>query len=140
MNTKRLSLGVTLALAAWVVSACASLPVSTGRVFFTEPADGATVTSPVHVEMGAESFTIEPAGEVRSGAGHLHIMVDAECIVPGQEIPKDESTHLHFGDGQMQADLDLASGSHRLCLQAGNGDHVALAGPGMQHQITITVP
>jgi hypothetical protein len=140
MSPNRIHLGTALIVAALVASACTSLPVSTSRVFFIEPVDGARVESPVHVEMGADNFTVEPAGAVKSGAGHLHIMVDADCIAAGQEIPKDETTHLHFGDGQTETDLDLAPGTHRLCLQAGNGEHMALAGPGMQHQITVTVP
>ena len=37
-----------------------------GRVFFTEPANGATVKSPVHLVFGSEMFTIAavPPGEV----------------------------------------------------------------------------
>ena len=90
------------------------------------------------VTMQAENFTIEPAGERKPGAGHLHIIVDAECIKPGQDIPKDE-THLHYGEGQLEADLDLTPGTHTLCLQAGDGQHIALRGEGMTQKITITV-
>jgi hypothetical protein len=108
------------------------------RVFFVSPADGESVTSPVHVTMGAENFIIEPAGVRNPGAGHLHIIVDAECIKPNQDIPKDE-THLHFPNGELEADLDLAPGTHTLCLQAGDGYHTALFGEGMTQTITITV-
>lgn len=108
------------------------------HVFFTAPADGATVTSPVHVTMMAENFIIEPAGVRNPRAGHLHIIADAECIKPNQDIPKDE-THLHFPEGELEADLDLAPGTHTLCLQAGDGYHTALFGEGMTQKITITV-
>lgn len=111
------------------------------RVFFTAPANGATVTSPVHVTMQAENFTIEPEGEAKPGRGHFHIVVDAECIRPNQDIPKhvDEETYLHFTKGELEADLDLAPGTHTLCLQAGTGQHVAIFGEGMTHEISVTV-
>jgi hypothetical protein len=114
------------------------LPTVIPRVVFTAPADVATVASPVHVTMQAENFIIEPDGEVKQGAGHLHIMVDAECLKPGQDIPKNE-THLHYAEGQLEADLNLAPGTHTLCLQAGDGWHTALGGKGMTQKITITV-
>lgn len=42
-------------------------------------------------------------------------------------IIKDD-THLHYGQGQSEAILTLPSGVHKLCLQAGNGAHIALPG------------
>lgn len=108
------------------------------RVFFVEPVDNATVSSPVHVKMGAENFTIEPAGDVKAGSGHLHINVDADCLAAGQGIPKDD-THIHFGKGQLEDELKLAPGEHTLCLQAADGAHVALAGDGMTETIKINV-
>lgn len=86
--------------------------------------DGATLTSPVAVTMSAHNVEIEPAGEPRDGAGHFHILVDVGCIEPGETIEKDE-THLHFGDGSTEASLDLAPGEHVLCLQVGDGAHIA---------------
>jgi hypothetical protein len=130
-------LALTLLLA--LLAACASAGSGAqARVFFSSPADGATVSSPVHVTWGAENFTVEPAGEVKAGAGHLHIMVDADCIPAGQVVPKDD-THVHYGQGQLEADLELAPGAHKLCLQAADGAHIALAGEGMTHVINITV-
>ena len=109
------------------------------RVYFGAPTDGATVSSPVKVTMAAENFAVEPASEtVTAGHGHLHIMVDAECVAAGQGVPKDE-THLHFGKGQLEAELELAPGPHTLCLQAADGLHVALPGDGMTQTIAITV-
>ena len=108
------------------------------RVLLTSPTDGATVGSPVKVTMGAIDFIVEPAGEVKAGAGHLHIMVDTDCLAAGQVVPKDD-THLHYGKGQMEAELALPPGTHTLCLQAADGAHIALAGEGMTQRITITV-
>jgi len=108
------------------------------RVFFTEPTDKTTVTSPVKVTMGTGNFTVEPAGTVRDGAGHLHIMVDTDCVTAGKIVPKDD-THLHYGKGQMETQLQLSSGPHTLCLQAADGAHVALSGDGLTEKITIVV-
>jgi hypothetical protein len=115
-------------LAAASCSGGASVSIAT-------PEDGATVESPFTVTMEADGLTIEQAGQVREGAGHFHLMVDAGCVSPGQEIPEDES-HLHFGDGSAQTELDLPAGEHTLCLQAGDGDHTGL---GLTDEITITV-
>jgi hypothetical protein len=129
---------LTLSISLLVLSAHSGFTAGKSRVFFTSPADKATVSSPVKATMGAESFTIEPAGEVKPGAGHLHIMVDTDCVAAGQAVPKDD-THLHFGKGQTDAELKLSPGTHTLCLQAGDGAHVAVAGEGMTQKITITV-
>lgn len=107
-------------------------------VNFTEPANGATVDAPFTAKMMAENFALEPAGEVRNGAGHLHIMVDTDCISPGNVIPKD-ATHLHYGNGQSEATLDLLPGQYKLCLQAADGAHIALPGDGMADEINVTV-
>ncbi len=120
------------------LAAGASPSAGQARVFFTSPADGATVGSPVKVTMGAIDFIVEPAGDVKAGAGHLHIMVDTDCLAAGQLVPKDD-THLHYGKGQMEAELVLPPGTHTLCTQAADGAHIALAGEGMTQKITVTV-
>ncbi len=127
----------SLLLLPLLLGACAS-PAASPRVFFASPAAGASVSSPVHVTLGAENFTVEPAGAVKAGAGHLHIMVDTDCLAAGQVIPND-ATHLHYGKAQLEADLELAPGAHTLCLQAADGAHTALSGAGMTQTITITV-
>ena len=129
-------------LLALFVSACVppSPPVKeTGaRVFFTNLTDSATVSSPLKVTMSSENFAIQPAGDIVDGTGHLHILVDADCTPVGEVVLKDE-THLHYGKGQLEAELTLTPGQHTLCLQAANGAHIALPGAGMTQQVTITV-
>jgi hypothetical protein len=114
-----------------VLTTCAGGP----SVSIAAPEDGATVESPFSVSMEADGFTIEPAGDVRQGAGHFHLMVDASCVPRGQTIPED-GNHLHFGDGSTQTELDLPPGEHTLCLQAGDGGHAALE---LTDEITVTV-
>lgn len=99
------------------------------------PYDGAEVASPVALTMAATGFVVEPAGEVRDGAGHLHVMVDVPCVEPGEVIPRDEA-HVHFGDGQTGTSLDLEPGTHTLCLQAADGAHTALD---LTDELTIEV-
>ena len=130
-----------LLIAGLLLAGCGGGGSAEPGVRFAEPSDGASVAAPVRVVMAAENFTVEPAGDgtVHEGAGHLHIMVDTPCIEAGNTIPKDE-THLHFGDGSTETELDLAPGSHTLCLQAADGAHTALPGEGMTHTISVTVP
>ena len=104
-------------------------------VSIVSPEDGATVESTFPVTMEATGFTVEPAGEVVEGAGHFHLMVDADCVAAGEQIPADEA-HVHLADGASETELTLAAGEHTLCLQAGDGQHAALD---HTDEITVTV-
>ena len=110
----------------------------TVSVHFVQPQDGAEVESPFTVQFAATGLTVEPAGEVHEGAGHFHILINEPFVPAGEVIPKD-ATHLHFGDGALQTQLDLAPGTYTLRLQFANGAHVALEGDQYRDQITITV-
>lgn len=124
---------------ALLVAACApAASAPAARVYFQEPAQGTTVSNPVRVRMAVDNFTVEPAGEVKAGAGHLHIIIDADCVPSGHVIPKDDH-HVHYGQGQMEAELALPPGAHTLCLQAADGAHIALPAAGMTHKVSIVV-
>lgn len=113
-------------------------PVPEGaKVFFVSPKDGDTVTSPVQIQMGIEGMVIEPAGQIKDGSGHHHIIVDAEPIPKGTLVPAD-AQHWHYGKGQTDAQLTLAPGQHTLQLQLANGVHLSY-GEQMSQKITITV-
>jgi hypothetical protein len=88
--------------------------------------------------MAATGLIIEPAGEIRDNAGHLHILLDSDFTAPGDAIPKDE-THLHFGQGQITTTLQLSPGEHTLRLQFANGAHLALEGEQYRDEIQVTV-
>lgn len=138
--------GAALAALSLVAAACgdddkvastttaAEAPVETS-VALAAPTDGAAVSNPVAVEFTVAGFTLEPAGEIHEGAGHLHVMVDVPCLAPGEAVPKD-AQHVHFGKGQTEGAIDMAAGEHTLCLQAGDGAHTALD---LTDEITITV-
>lgn len=95
-------------------------------VSFASPADGDHIAGGVRVEMTADGITIEPAGEVHEGAGHFHVIADDGCVDPGSAVPKD-ADHIHFGKAQTSGTIYLGPGEHELCLQTGDGIHVALA-------------
>ena len=100
--------------------------VEEASVSFAAPEDGATVESPVAVEFDAsENLTVEEAGELSQTGGHFHVVVDGEAVEVGDQIPDDE-THIHFGDGSTEAELELEPGEHDLLLQMGDGEHLAL--------------
>ena len=132
MRRARARRAVEFTILALLFAACGD---GGGGVSFMEPQDGDTISSPVRVVMQSEEIRIEEAGEVREGAGHFHVMVDVDCVEPGQTIPEDDQ-HLHFGDASTEASIDLTPGEHTLCLQVGNGAHAALDAT---DEISITV-
>lgn len=93
-------------------------------VSFTEPGAGERVAGGVAFALRADGVTIEPAGEVRDGAGHFHVLADAGCADPGDAIAKDVD-HVHLGKGQADGVIYLGPGEHELCVQVGDGAHVA---------------
>ena len=87
--------------------------------------------------MEATGLTVEQAGEIREGAGHMHLLVDTDFVEPGEVVPFDEQ-HLHFGKGQLTTVLTLTPGIHVLNLQFANGGHIALEGEEYRDTITVT--
>ena len=112
------------------------------RVFFIEPQNNATVSSPVHMKFGSEGIEIGavPPGEVttaRPGIAHYHVGIDQECLPAGKNIVKGTPSWVHFGDGKDVFDTQLPPGTHKLSLQLGDDLHNTL--PGTCATITVTV-
>ena len=129
-----------LVLAAAALSACSIVLGSSepaGTVSFVTPPDGSSVQSPFRVAMSAEGVAVEPAGQVRDGYGHHHIVIDRELPPFDKVVPSDEH-HRHFGKAQTEAVLDLPPGEHTLRLLFANGDHIPY-GPVITDTVTITV-
>jgi hypothetical protein len=118
----------------------AAVPGPGARIFFIEPANGATVTSPVKIIFGAENFIIEKRveGVVNPGAGHHHIGLDTDCLPAGEVIPS-AAPWVHFGDGSSTIEFQLPPGQHRLVAQVGDGDHRTLDEPGLCAEIQLNV-
>jgi hypothetical protein len=114
------------------------------RVFFIEPKNGATLTSPVHMKFGSEGVEILPvpageitAAQVRKGVAHYHVGIDQDCLAPGKTIVKGTPSWVHFGDGKDVFDSQLTPGKHKLALQLGDDLHNTM--PGTCQVITVTV-
>ena len=112
------------------------------RVFFVEPKNGATVSSPLHMKFGSEGIEIAavPPGEVtktRPGVAHYHVGIDQACLPAGKTIVKGTPSWVHFGDGKDVFDTQLTPGKHKLALQLGDDLHDTM--PGACQVITVTV-
>ena len=107
------------------------------KVFFKWPKDGSTVASPVFVDMGVEGMIIEPAGIVKEGYGHHHILINQKFWPEGEVIPTSDST-IHFGKGQTDASIELDPGRYIISLQFADGVHVSF-GELMSESIQINV-
>ena len=115
---------------------------SSAKVFFVEPKNNATVTSPVHMKFGSSGIEISPvpAGdlkETRPGVAHYHVGIDQACLPPGKNIVKGTPSWVHFGDGKDVFDSQLTPGKHKLALQLGDDLHNTL--PGACQVITVNV-
>ncbi|CAG9251331.1 ATPases of the AAA+ class [Burkholderia diffusa] len=128
----------------WIAGAVcvAALAVSTlaraeARVFFVEPKDGATVSSPVHVKFGLEGMGLKPAGDMTPDTGHHHLLIDGKPVPKGDVIPATDHS-LHFGKGQTETDVTLPPGQHTLTLQLGDGAHRSY-GPELSSTISVNV-
>jgi hypothetical protein len=125
-----------------IAVAAAFLALSTAAfaqqsVSFVEPADGATVTSPVKVKFAVTGMEVKPAGDMTANTGHHHLLINAAPVKAGEVVPADE-THIHFGKGQTETEVKLAPGTYVLSMQFANGLHQSY-GPGMAKDIKITV-
>lgn len=142
---KQLALLVVVIVAGFGVMAAAQAtkaPVKRVRVFFVEPKNGATVTSPLHMKFGSDGIEIAavPAGEVtktRPGVAHYHVGIEQDCLPAGKNIVKGTPSWVHFGDGKSEFDTQLSPGKHKLSVQLGDDLHNTL--PGACSTISVTV-
>lgn len=130
----RLRVWSTLGALVLIVAGCGDSDAG-GSATVVAPDDGARVAGALTVSMAAEGVTIEPAGEVRDGAGHFHVLVDVGCVGHGDTIPGGVG-YNHFGKAQTETVLYLGPGEHSLCLQVGDGQHTALD---VTDEITVNV-
>src|SRR5215471_3410067 len=146
--TRQLALLVvaSVAGAGAMLAAQATPPAKTAakkiRVFFIEPKNNATVTSPVHMKFGSEGIEISPVPpgdlkETRPGVAHYHVGIDQDCLPPGKNIVKGTPSWVHFGDGKDVFDSQLTPGKHKLALQLGDDLHNTM--PGACQVITVNV-
>jgi hypothetical protein len=106
-------------------------------VFFENLKDSEVVKSPLLVKMGVIGMEVEAAGAINPLKGHHHIIIDGTAIEYQNPVPLDDA-HLHFGKGQLEAELKLTPGFHTLTLQFANGVHSSY-GPRWAKTITVEV-
>jgi hypothetical protein len=130
------------AIAAAQAAKPASKAAAKPRVFFIEPKNGGTVSSPVHMKFGSSGIEIGavPPGDpttARPGIAHYHVGIDQNCLPPGKNIVKGTPSWVHFGDGKDEFESQLTAGKHKLALQLGDDLHNTL--PGTCQVITVNV-
>jgi len=108
------------------------------KVMILEPADGATVTSPITVKFGVEGMELVPAGTDQPNSGHHHLFIDSKLDDPTAPIPSD-ATHIHYGKAQTEAQIELTPGTHTLQDVFGDKNHVPHDPPVVSDVVTITV-
>ncbi|MBT8103834.1 MAG: DUF4399 domain-containing protein [Gammaproteobacteria bacterium] len=108
------------------------------RVFFISPADGDTVSNPIHIEFGIEGMSVVKAGDKQPDSGHHHLLIDTAVPDPGAPVPAD-AHHVHFGDGSTATDITLDPGQRTLRLLLADYLHIPHDPPVVSDPITITV-
>jgi len=108
------------------------------KVFFVNLKNGQKIKSPFKVKMGVSGIALDSAGMIKPASGHHHILIDnGDSLALGTVVPKD-STHLHFGNAQKEAELKLTPGEHKLTLQYADGIHRSYGGK-LASSVTVTV-
>lgn len=126
--------------AADTVAAIAPVPeIPAGaKVFFVNLKNGQKIKSPFKVKMGVSGIALDSAGVIKPASGHHHILIDnGDSLALGTVVPKD-STNLHFGNAQKEAELKLTPGEHKLTLQYADGIHRSYGGK-LASSVTVTV-
>ncbi len=136
---KAMIAGLLLAAATTTVTAQELSKSSAGaKVMILEPANGATVVSPVTVKFGIAGMDISPAGTAKENSGHHHLLIDQKLADPKAGIPADEH-HKHFGKGQTEAVVELTPGTHTLQLVLADHNHIPHDPIVQSEVVTITV-
>jgi|SRR5271155_2992788 len=109
------------------------------RVFFIQPFNGATVTSPVEVIFGSELVAVRPVpeGEPGGNTGHHDLLINLGGVPDGAEIRSDKQ-HLLFDKGETRAQVNLPPGEYTLTLQFADGNERS-HGTEMSATIHVTV-
>ncbi len=126
------------AVTALVLTGCATPAADPAQAMsILEPANNAVVGTTFKVRFGVKGMAVAPAGEIVKDSGHNHLLINLDAVAPGESIPFTEK-HLHFGQGQTEAEVKLAPGTYKLTAQFGNGAHQSYGKP-MSQSITVTV-
>ncbi|MFE1812109.1 DUF4399 domain-containing protein [Metapseudomonas otitidis] len=136
-------LGLAALLSAFSAAAFADMPRTPApegaKVYFIEPANGATVDKTFTVKFGLKGMGVAPAGVDAPATGHHHLLIDLDQE-PAMNMPLPMTDNLkHFGKGQTETEVTLPPGKHTLQLLVGDKNHVPLDPPVISEKITVTV-
>lgn len=107
--------------------------------YLIAPSDGDTLPSEFTVKFGLSGMGVAPAGTIKDGTGHHHLLIDVEEL-PDFTQPLPSTEHIrHYGGGQTEATLTLPAGEHTLQLLLGNYTHIPHDNPVLSDKITVTV-
>ena len=114
-------------------------PASIPRTYIVSPVHGAEVPATFKVVFGLDGMGVAPAGTVKEGTGHHHLLIDLDTL-PDMTRPLPTTDQVrHFGGGQTETEITLTPGEHTLQLLLGDYAHVPLGEPLLSQKITITV-
>lgn len=141
MNRKLAVLGLVLVLVGSAVAAHAVEPAPPdAKVYIIWPKDNQTIPGgKFWLRMGLRNAGVAPAGVRKEGTGHHHVLIDTDLPPLDEPIPNNRN-HVHFGNGQTEARIELPPGRHTLQLLLGDADHVPFDPPIMSNKITVIVP
>jgi hypothetical protein len=108
------------------------------KLFFVEPAEGATVGTTFKVKFGITGMAVSPAGKPGPNTGHHHLIIDTDLPPFDERIPSDFN-HIHFGGGQTETEVTLPPGDHTLQLLFADHDHVPHNPPVFSKELRIKV-
>lgn len=124
-----LALGVT-ALAGAAAACTASgaeeskpAPDPQRQIEIVSPTLGEELDGPV--EFVIDRGTVDTTGDTVDAGGAFWLVVDQECVAVGETLPVDRPGHHRVPDGADTAELDLAPGTHEVCLQFADATNVA---------------
>lgn len=112
-------------------------PTKSVRVYFANLKNNQTIPTRFKIQFGLEGMKVHPAGEIVEGTGHHHLIIDGSAIPAGQVVPAD-AQHIHFGKGQVETEIELKPGKHKLTLQFANGAHLSY-GPEFSDTVDVIV-
>jgi hypothetical protein len=140
LNTISLCAALLLGASATAWADMPRMPAPEGaKVYFIEPADGATVGQTFTVKFGLKGMGVAPAGVDAPATGHHHLLIDVDSP-PAMNAPLPMTDAIrHFGKGQTETELTLPPGTHTLQLLVGDKNHVPLDPPVMSEKISVTV-
>jgi hypothetical protein len=119
----------------------AHTPPKAAQIEITGIKNGATVRSPFKIGFSLTGYKVVPAGTkgaMRHKGGHHHLLIDTKLPDMDEVIPV-TSQIIHYGRGEIEADLTLPAGTHTLQLLLGDEEHEPHDPPLYSRAITITV-